>query len=727
MINQNSNHINPSNPDSTHSKQLNQNVGDYGLLVLMITVAWLAIWYLYGSLKNIASEPFQNWFFYDMPYVMAWIKSFGDGGLIHPTLSINQFLNAPFVANWNDFPGEDLAFTIPGQLSKVFGLFLGTNLYLLLMQILCGVCFYFVGRSFNYQRIWSMVGALIYAFAPTIFYRGIGHISLASIWYVPLMIFTFVWLNYPEKIKLSDKNAWRLCIATSIIGGCFNVYYAALYLFILGINWITRFISKDRSSQKIALLIVIVFATEFVQHFNHFLFIWQEGRNPAAMIRDIGTFLIASLTLPDLLLSPAHQGTALNGLFPFAANYYSGFPNYLTTESRLSFIGSVAACGLIALLLQSTYYIFKNKFSQINHWFWLSLGIFAYSITGGLNFILGALGYLLIRSNNRFSIFLMIIGLFFLCEVLSKKTHIRYRGLIAVFAVIFAIWDQVPSQDTALKHALGARSLDNIAPTKELMRDLNSKLEPSAMVFQYPVHPFPEMGSQEGMGDYEQFTPYLFSNHLRFSYGSNKGRDDARWQVNLAKLPILEAISKLQSYGFSAILIHKYGYEDQAKEIIKDIKKAKHELISETPSLIAFKINPAKTPVSPAPEWQIVNSNSLERIDDGVGYQWIINQESQTLTFKRPWYLRLDPQSPYPENPPITLSLESQKDCSVWYQFNQGPETEISLKAKRENNFQLAPKLNQENMLSLKNNCLTKDTSTSSKDLGGLIIRQPVN
>ncbi len=688
---------------------------EYGFLLGLIALAWLIVWACIGPLQNLRTQPLQNWFFTDMPYVFAWIKSYGDGGLIHPALSINQYLNAPYVANWNDFPGEDLAFFLPGQLAKVFGLFLGPNLFFMLMQMLCGATFYFVGRSFNYQRCWAMMGAIAFAFAPIIFYRGIGHISVATIWHLPLMIFTLVWLNHPEKTSFSEKSAWRIAMAASIIAGCFNIYYTALYAFILGVNWLARFIRKDRSSQKIAVLILLILFAEFVQHFNHFLFQWQEGRNHIAMTRDLATLLIASLTLPDLFLSPAHQSSFLNAAFPFAANYYDNFQSNLTTESRISFIGLTAALGLIILFTQSTLLIFEKKWAQINHWFWLALGIFAFSITGGLNFVLGAFGYLLIRSNNRFAIFLMIIGLYFVCELLSKKPQYRYRWIAACAVAVFAIWDQVPAQHTSLKYSLGAQSLVDAGSHKAFAKTLEASLPSSAMVFQLPVHPFPEMGGEENMSDYEQFMPYIYSQGLRFSYGSNKGREDTLWQSALVKLPLADELQKLQSYGFSAVLIHKNGYKDHAKELIGQIKQLKYPVIDENDNLLAFRLQPAQQPVSPAPEWKIMNSGEMIRTQENAPYQWNIIKEQQVLNIKRPWYLKLDPHSPYQANLPLALSFHNPKACTIWYQFNEGTVTEVKLLAKQAINITLMPKVDKSNTLLIKNNCLEAGANSQSE------------
>lgn len=700
---------------------------EYPLLVAVIAIVWLIIWVQIGGFSELVNAPLRSWFYGDIPYVLAWSKSYVDGGLIHFPLSINSFLNAPYVANWNDFPGEDVSSVIAGQLSKVFGLFLGSNIFILLVHIMCGVVFYFVGRTFNYQRCWNWMGAIVFAFAPMIFYRSLGHMSLATIWYLPLMIFTLVWINHPDKINLSEKLSWRLCLATSIIAGCSNIYYTALFAFILGFNWIIRLVRKDRSSQKIAILIMVILCAAFVQHFNHFLFIWQEGRNHSAIVRDLATLLFASMTIPDLIFSPAHQGSALNFLFPFAKNYYGFFPDYLNTESRVSFIGTTAACGLFILYAKSIVSIFEKKWAQINHWFWLSLGIFAFSITGGLNFLFGSLGYLLIRSNNRFSVFLMLIGLYYLCELLSKKTHFRHSWVIALLIACFAVWDQIPSQDSALKNTLSAQSLDSIQSNKAAVAELESKLPLASMVFQLPVHPFPEAGAKEKMGDYEQFIPYLYSQALRFSYGSNKGRGDTHWQTVIAKESIDSTISKLESYGFSALLIHKNGYEDNARALITTLQSQKYAVITENATLIAFRLNPSKTPISPAPDWQISNTSGLEQYESDIPFRWTLKGNEMAFQIQKPWYIRLDPNSPYQAARPLVLDFQSPVACSISYRLNQGPLNEIALLANKSARLSVELNGDKKNQLLLKTNCPKNEVRAAQEPDAFLTMSQPTN
>jgi phosphoglycerol transferase len=87
------------------------------------------------------------------------------------------------------------------------------------------------------------------------------------------------------------------------------------------------------------------------------------------------------------------------------------------------------------------------------------------------------------------------------------------------------------------------------------------------MVFQLPIMEFPESPAP-GVPPYDHFRPYLFSKHLRYSFGSMKGRQQDVWQKELARLPSFEQIvAALKDRGFSAIYINRNGFPDRAKGI----------------------------------------------------------------------------------------------------------------------------------------------------------------
>jgi hypothetical protein len=116
---------------------------------------------------------------------------------------------------------------------------------------------------------------------------------------------------------------------------------------------------------------------------------------------------------------------------------------------------------------------------------------------------------------------------------------------------------------------------------------------PNSMVFQLPVAGFPEVAPINKMGDYEHFRPFLFTKTLHYSYGTNKGRGDADWQSQVAKLSPTAMAAKLESYGFEVIMVNKKGYPDGALSLIQQLVAAGKPVIAENQDLVALHLSPS--------------------------------------------------------------------------------------------------------------------------------------
>ena len=91
---------------------------------------------------------------------------------------------------------------------------------------------------------------------------------------------------------------------------------------------------------------------------------------------------------------------------------------------------------------------------------------------------------------------------------------------------------------------------------------LERRLPTGAALFQLPVVPFPETPPINGMIDYDEFLPYLWSSGLRWSYGSIKGRPEADWQQKVSSDDPGPAVAGLVGLGFSGIVVDTAGYAD---------------------------------------------------------------------------------------------------------------------------------------------------------------------
>ncbi len=91
-----------------------------------------------------------------------------------------------------------------------------------------------------------------------------------------------------------------------------------------------------------------------------------------------------------------------------------------------------------------------------------------------------------------------------------------------------------------------------------------------AMVFQLPVMDFPEAPLRTE-NPYDHLRPYLYTHHLRFSFGSVKGRAREQWQRDLEKMSLPDAIAEVKRRGFSALYVSRVGYPDGARELEQNL------------------------------------------------------------------------------------------------------------------------------------------------------------
>ena len=150
--------------------------------------------------------------------ILGVAKAYMDGDIAPVLMKSVEHLNAPFSANWNDWPViEEWIFAIMGWFGKVVGLFAAANLMLMLAHILAGLSFWYVGRELKYRPAFVFIGAILFAFPYYIFSRGLPHLNLSYYWHIPLILLVSWWAYSPVPIKNTSRK-WFLAIAGSCFG-----------------------------------------------------------------------------------------------------------------------------------------------------------------------------------------------------------------------------------------------------------------------------------------------------------------------------------------------------------------------------------------------------------------------------------------------------------------------------------------------------------------------------
>lgn len=507
-------------------------------------------------------------------------------------------LGAPFEANWNDWPmTEEIQIFSFGLLARCCGLFAGLNIGMLLGNLLAAVVFYLVARAEGCDRTSSFVASLAYGTAPFIFAQAPHHITCVYAWPIPLFLIVWRWVSTEPGLMLGTGRLW-FAMAVAFLTGLQSPYWTNILcqLTLLGAG-VMYWRNRSWPAFKSALAVIGAAAVAFaLMNFDTWTYRLVNGANPGAVVREYKWMEIYGLKLVDLVIPPAtHHSDAFAA---FAIKHKigdpaRGIPPASPLQDEGSYLGLVGLLALGWLVWTAVADAVKGRANDIPLAAWQVLWIVICFTTGGLNAILGAFGFTLFRTGQRYSIVILAIALLYAAQRLTAwqrqaaastpAEQLRIVVLTAAASLCALIlWDQVPRAPSREQTATIARQVE---ADREFTGKMETALPAGAMVFQMPVMEFPE-SPLPGVPSYDHFRPYLYSKHLRFSYGSMKGREREKWQpavqgkffegasldqqagiirVNEANAKV--AIDELKRLGFSAIYVNRNGFPDRGKGI----------------------------------------------------------------------------------------------------------------------------------------------------------------
>jgi hypothetical protein len=571
-------------------------VGWCALLTAIVAVAWCSGTGKWSAASWGIPSQYLEGFYCDVVEGFAQAKAVTEGDYAPFSWKLIKRLGAPFDGNWTDRPSvEELNVFLLGIAAKCFGIFAGMNVSLLLGHVLAAVTFFLVAISDNCSRLWAFIGGLAFGLAPYIFAQSPHHITVAYAWHVPLFLLVWRWVALEPSIEWGSRRFWA-AIGIAFLAGLQNPYYTNILcqLTLLG----SATLAWRRGSWaplKPALAIIGAAAAAFVlMNIDTWTYKLVHGPNTGALVREYKWMEIYGLKLVDLVIPPATHHS--DGFAAFAIKHKigdpaRGIPPASPLQDEGSYLGIVGLLALGWLAWTSVSHAVKGRANDIPLAAWQVLWIVLCFTTGGLNAILGAFGFTLFRTGQRYSIVILAIALLYAAQNLTAwqrrasastpAEQLRIMVLTAAAALGFLIlWDQVPRAPSREQTAAIARQVE---ADREFTGKMEEALPAGAMVFQMPVMEFPE-SPLPGVPPYDHFRPYLYSKNLRFSYGSMKGREREKWQPAVqaklfegasldqqaGKIKVNEAnariaVDELKRLGFSAIYINRNGFPDRGK------------------------------------------------------------------------------------------------------------------------------------------------------------------
>lgn len=537
---------------------------EYLLLDLAVLIGLILVLQLWNS--NITKYPLA--YSGDAPQTIFYLQESLEEGPFGNTTRAG----APFFIEALDFSSGGYLFEILRWIVvAVCGdAAFGVNMIFLLGFFLTANISYFVMKKLNISKGSAFVLAILYAFIPYHFLRGIGHSGYSSYWPVPLFLyFCILYMKGQEGYqKTEGKTGWRSYLnsqnllhltAILLITGK-GIYFAFFACFFLCVMIFLKLLRREhRNLIKQVAFDLVLSIVLFVVNMIPVLYSWAvygKGTSTNRLASEIETYGLKFIQL--ILPIENHRVGWLNDL----AEKYTEFP--MVNENATAALGLVMAIGFIYLLFE----ILKKEHKNETVYACSLLNIFAFMLAtiGGISSAIG-LFFTSIRCYNRISIyigFLAAVASAALLDKLGKKVKNRYVfGLILVALLGFGVYDQTSGEYVPDYETIKAKWDSE----KNFVAQIEEMEETGASIFQMPYMRYPENGPINNMRDYSHFAGIFHSKDLKWSYGCYKNREGDAWNRSIQNLSFEEHIKNIKVMGYAGIYVDSYAYsvEDFAK------------------------------------------------------------------------------------------------------------------------------------------------------------------
>jgi hypothetical protein len=479
----------------------------------------------------------------------------------------NPRLGAPFGLDALAYPSNstvDQAFVwvvsrfVPHAIATV-------NLTWALLVVFSGLTATWCMRMLGVSSAGAFVAGTLFAFSPYALYRNIEHFALV-IYLVPFACAAALRLASGDPHQTWGRAGRAIVFAGCALLGFDYVYYAFFGSFCIAAGSLIGYVARrDRRLLVTGALCLSIVAGSTLVNLAPSFYSWHTNGRPL-LLRDktVAQSEMFGLKIRQLV-SPVYP----HRFGPFRrwveAEGAARFPNDNENwSSRLGLIGTLGFLGLLALL-----FVPETKRSRpmalLRGASRLTLAALLLATIGGFGTVFNLLVSPDIRAYNRISPFIAFFSLFAVVVTIDRLlTSQRARITAAAAILVIGISDQ--GQPTRTLNQRYGDIAAEISSLKAAVETIERVLPAGAMVLQLPFRPYMSESDLGRMKQYDHFKPYLVSRHLRFSYPA-LSNEQVRWQEAAARLDVRILASRLSAQGFSAVLIDRYGYEDEGNAV----------------------------------------------------------------------------------------------------------------------------------------------------------------
>ena len=522
----------------------------------LLAVTVVAVWCVAYGRGSAEAWSTPIWYRGDALFLLSYLRAAEDGHVVPGGSLFVPELNAPFGANWNDHPRTlRPVFLGAGLLARMLGLFATLNAMLLAAHVLAAVSLFLVARYFRARREWAIAAGLAFGLSHYLFWRSLDHLDLALGWHIPLCVMVVAWAFSRRGIPPRSRRM-AVSVGVALLTAFHNPYYSALFAQFLCLGGLAQALRRERrKAATLAALVGVLVLGFLADHAGVAGFQWRHGRNAGAE-RGYGGLERYSLKPLELFIPPIGFGLGDWGRLArehWQRRLYKG-------EGGSPYLGLVGGATLAWLLALTLVGALRRPAKAPPPAALAVLWILAFAVLGGLNQALGLMGFLWLRGTNRYSVWILALVLLYL----ATRRLVRLGAVgrpaslaLAAATAVLCVADQVPRWGD---RASIRRTRQAVEADRAFVREVEHELPAGAMLFQLPLFEFPEGLPLPGIGAYEPLRPYLYSERLRWSFGSDRGRRREEWQLAIAAKGPAAMVDALEACGFSGLLVDRRAY-----------------------------------------------------------------------------------------------------------------------------------------------------------------------
>jgi hypothetical protein len=509
----------------------------------------------------------------------------------HPRLS------APFSFHQISYPSnsnvDQLVILLVGLFTHDVGLCV--NISWTIFVVASGVVTTLCLRRLGVSNRAAFVAGSLFALSPYALWRSTGHLALVT-YLVPIPSAAAILIATNRMDRLWHRSTLPFVIGCALLGFDY-IYYAFFGCFVILVaSGIAAAENRRAPAWRTGLAIVAIMTLSGLVNLAPSFVEWQREGKPLAIQDKLVAeseshglklrHLVGPVGSPDLGLFTRWSYLEESARFP------------LEGESITDRLGIVGTAGFFAimwwLLVRGTKRDDERAKVQ-SATAQLTCATVLLGTVGGVGSLFSLLLSSDIRAYNRVFPFIDFFCLLAVALLLDSAADRRWWSrrpprmmLVATYLLLLGVWDQ--SHAAQYSKSFYETERTELIALKSVIGNLEGRLPPGAMIFQLPVESFP---SDEGLGKtlpYDQAKPYLVSQTLRWSFPAFAD-GLAKWQREVAAMPAKQIGPAIRAAGFSAILVDRRGFDDDARELTEELRRERPgSTLVENSRYVAFDV-----------------------------------------------------------------------------------------------------------------------------------------